>query len=129
MADRSQKWHDGSSSRNIESSSNSKGIAVIVSNLESLGRNMKKLKENVHAIQVGCQTCGGAHLNKECPLNEEVKSVEEVVYANKEAPLDNTINEPHGTDNQEKDEKQRQNDKTRLGMEKTVKDKAKSKPE
>ncbi|GJZ52200.1 hypothetical protein Tco_0606715 [Tanacetum coccineum] len=34
-----------------------------------------------------------------------------------------------GTDNQEKDEKQSQNDKTRLGMEKTVKDKAKSKPE
>ncbi|GJU32352.1 hypothetical protein Tco_1175941 [Tanacetum coccineum] len=34
-----------------------------------------------------------------------------------------------GTDNQEKDKKQRQNDKTGLGMEKTVKDKAKSKPE
>ncbi|GJS24956.1 hypothetical protein Tco_0453588 [Tanacetum coccineum] len=34
-----------------------------------------------------------------------------------------------GTDNQEKDEKQRQNDKTGLGMEKTVKDKAKSKSE
>ncbi|GJU76643.1 hypothetical protein Tco_1273713 [Tanacetum coccineum] len=35
----------------------------------------------------------------------------------------------NGTDNQEKDEKQSQNDKTGLGMEKTVKDKAKSKPE
>ncbi|GJX86389.1 reverse transcriptase domain-containing protein [Tanacetum coccineum] len=33
------------------------------------------------------------------------------------------------TDNQEKDEKQSQNEKTGLGMEKTVKDKAKSKPE
>ncbi|GJU22070.1 putative ribonuclease H-like domain-containing protein [Tanacetum coccineum] len=33
-----------------------------------------------------------------------------------------------GTENQEKDEKQSQNDKTGLGMEKTVKDKAKSKP-
>ncbi|GKA74720.1 hypothetical protein Tco_0781022 [Tanacetum coccineum] len=32
------------------------------------------------------------------------------------------------TDNQEKDEKQSQNNKTGLGMEKTVKDKAKSKP-
>ncbi|GKA19664.1 hypothetical protein Tco_0699579, partial [Tanacetum coccineum] len=38
------------------------------------------------------------------------------------------VNGP-GTDNQEKDEKQSQNDKTGLGMEKTVKDKAKSKPE
>ncbi|GKC93535.1 hypothetical protein Tco_1158977, partial [Tanacetum coccineum] len=36
---------------------------------------------------------------------------------------------PVGTDNQEKDEKQSQNDKTGLGMEKTVKNKAKSKPE
>ncbi|GJR09605.1 hypothetical protein Tco_0792257 [Tanacetum coccineum] len=35
----------------------------------------------------------------------------------------------NGTDNQEKDEKQSQNDKTGLGMEKIVKDKAKSKPE
>ncbi|GKA30698.1 hypothetical protein Tco_0717003 [Tanacetum coccineum] len=34
-----------------------------------------------------------------------------------------------GTDNQEKNEKQSQNNKTGLGMEKTVKDKAKSKPE
>ncbi|GJU91179.1 hypothetical protein Tco_1303602 [Tanacetum coccineum] len=34
-----------------------------------------------------------------------------------------------GTDNQEKDEKQSQNDKTGLGMEETAKDKAKSKPE
>ncbi|GJU84092.1 retrovirus-related pol polyprotein from transposon TNT 1-94 [Tanacetum coccineum] len=39
------------------------------------------------------------------------------------------LNEMAGTDNQEKDEKQSQNEKTGLGMEKTVKDKAKSKPE
>ncbi|GKB02961.1 hypothetical protein Tco_0831050 [Tanacetum coccineum] len=35
--------------------------------LDSLGRDMEKLKENVHAIQVGCENYGGAHLNKECP--------------------------------------------------------------
>ncbi|GJU67780.1 hypothetical protein Tco_1254039 [Tanacetum coccineum] len=69
MANHSQKWHDGSSSRNIDSSSNSEGIAAIVSKRDSLGRDIKKLKENVHAIQVGCQTCRGAHLDKECPLN------------------------------------------------------------
>ncbi|GJR71811.1 hypothetical protein Tco_0084176 [Tanacetum coccineum] len=40
-----------------------------------------------------------------------------------------TKSESVGTDNQEKDEKQSQNDKTGLRMEKTVKDKAKSKPE
>nr|GEV38038.1 hypothetical protein [Tanacetum cinerariifolium] len=80
IADHSQKCHNGSSSRNIDSSSNSEGIAAIVNKLDSLGCDMKKLKENVHAIQVGCHTCGGTHLDKECPLNEEVKSVEEVKY-------------------------------------------------
>ncbi|GKB43839.1 hypothetical protein Tco_0888781 [Tanacetum coccineum] len=71
MADHSQKWHDGSSSRNIESSRNSEGIAAIVNKLENLGQDMEKLKENVQAIQVGCQNCGGAHLDKDFPLKEE----------------------------------------------------------
>ncbi|GKF62909.1 hypothetical protein Tco_0182963, partial [Tanacetum coccineum] len=57
------------------------GIAAIANKLDSLGRDMKKLKGNVHDIQVGCKTCGGAHLDKECPLYEEVKSVEEDVGA------------------------------------------------
>nr|GEY26596.1 hypothetical protein [Tanacetum cinerariifolium] len=78
MADHSQKWYDVSSSRNIESSSNTKGIVSIVSKLDSLGRDMKKLKENVHAIQEGYQLYRGAHLEKDYPLNEEVKSVEEL---------------------------------------------------
>ncbi|GKB19442.1 hypothetical protein Tco_0853365 [Tanacetum coccineum] len=79
MADHSQKWHDGSSSRSIEGSS-SERIVAIVNKLENLGRDMKKLKENVHAIQVGCQNCEGAHLDKDCPLKEEVKSIEEAKY-------------------------------------------------
>ncbi|GJV03441.1 hypothetical protein Tco_1337010 [Tanacetum coccineum] len=63
-----------------DSNNNSEGTVAIISKLDSLGRDIKKLKENVHAIQVGCQTFGGAHLNKECPLNEEVKSMEKVKY-------------------------------------------------
>ncbi|GJX10148.1 hypothetical protein Tco_0200007 [Tanacetum coccineum] len=47
-----QKWHDGTSSRNISSNNNTDGLAVIVR----------------------------PHLDKECPLNEEVKQVEEVKY-------------------------------------------------
>ncbi|GJZ10631.1 hypothetical protein Tco_0545390, partial [Tanacetum coccineum] len=81
MADHSYKGHDGSSSRSINNNnSNTKGIAAIVSKLDSLGRDIKKLKEYIHAIQVGCQICRGCHLDKECPQNEEVKSVEEVKY-------------------------------------------------
>ncbi|GJX49832.1 hypothetical protein Tco_0276677 [Tanacetum coccineum] len=78
MVNHSQKWYDWDIRRNIESSSNSKGIAAIVNKLENLGRDMKKLKENIHAIQVGCKICGGAHLDKDFSLNEEVKSVEKV---------------------------------------------------
>ncbi|GKC38688.1 hypothetical protein Tco_1051072 [Tanacetum coccineum] len=68
MADHSQKWHDGSPSRSICGSNNSEGMDAIASKLVNLGRDMKKLKENVHTIQVGCQLCGGPHLDKECPL-------------------------------------------------------------
>ncbi|GKD40338.1 hypothetical protein Tco_1260545 [Tanacetum coccineum] len=80
MADHSQKWHDGTSSRNVSSNSNIDRLAAIVSKLDNLGCDIKKLKENVHAIQVGCQICEGPHHDKECPLNEEVKQLEEVKY-------------------------------------------------
>ncbi|GJW24401.1 hypothetical protein Tco_0038212 [Tanacetum coccineum] len=80
MADHSQKWHDGTSSRNISSNSNTNELVAIISKLENLGRDMKKLKENVYAIQVGCQICEGPHLDKECSLNEEVKQLGEVKY-------------------------------------------------
>nr|GEX35024.1 hypothetical protein [Tanacetum cinerariifolium] len=80
MADHSQKWHDKTLSRSLSSNSTTDGLAAIVSKLDNLGRNMKKLKENFHAIQVGCQICEGRHLDKECPHNEEVKQVEEAKY-------------------------------------------------
>nr|GFA08807.1 hypothetical protein [Tanacetum cinerariifolium] len=38
---------------------------AIVSKLDNLSRDMKNLKENIHAIQVGCQLCDGPHLDKE----------------------------------------------------------------
>ncbi|GJR90621.1 reverse transcriptase domain-containing protein [Tanacetum coccineum] len=65
-----QAWERGSSN-------SSDGLAALVNKLDNLGRDMKKLTESVHAIQVGCQICEGPHLDKDCPLNEEVKQVEE----------------------------------------------------
>ncbi|GKG32629.1 hypothetical protein Tco_0430139 [Tanacetum coccineum] len=67
MADHSKKCHDGSNSRKVSNGS-SNGIAAIANKLDSLGRDVKKLRENMHAIQVECETCGGAYLDKECPL-------------------------------------------------------------
>nr|GEX72720.1 hypothetical protein [Tanacetum cinerariifolium] len=68
------------SSRSISSNSNTDGLVALVSKLDNLGHDMKKLKENVHTIQVGWQICKGPHLDKECPLNEKVKQLEEVNY-------------------------------------------------
>ncbi|GJR90031.1 ALP1-like protein isoform X1 [Tanacetum coccineum] len=80
MAGHSQKWHEGMTSMSIRSSGSNDGRAALVNKLETLGRDMKKLKESVYAIQVGCQICEGPHLDKDCPLNKEVKQVEEVRY-------------------------------------------------
>ncbi|GJT66937.1 DNA-directed DNA polymerase [Tanacetum coccineum] len=84
-----KEWHDGSSSRNIGDNNSTNRLAGIVSKIDNLGRDMKKLKENVHAIQVGCQICEGPHLDKEYPLNKEVKGVEEVKTTT-EAPSSST---------------------------------------
>nr|GEU72158.1 hypothetical protein [Tanacetum cinerariifolium] len=62
------------------SNDSSDGIAAITSKSDNLGRDIKKLKENVHDIQVGCENYRGAHLNKEYSLHEEVKNVKEVKY-------------------------------------------------
>ncbi|GKA61426.1 hypothetical protein Tco_0760833 [Tanacetum coccineum] len=50
MADHSQKWHDETSSMNISSNSDTDGLVAVISILDNLGQDMKKLKENVHAI-------------------------------------------------------------------------------
>ncbi|GKC46331.1 cysteine-rich receptor-like protein kinase [Tanacetum coccineum] len=81
-----QKWHNETMSGSISSNNNNDALAAIVSNLDNLGRDMKKLKENVHAIQVGYQICKGRHLEKDCPLSQEIKKVEEVKYENFRRP-------------------------------------------
>nr|GEY36986.1 hypothetical protein [Tanacetum cinerariifolium] len=58
MADHSQKCHNDILSRSLSSSSNTDGLAAIVR----------------------CQICKGPHIDKECPLNEEVKQVKETKY-------------------------------------------------
>ncbi|GJZ47914.1 hypothetical protein Tco_0601746 [Tanacetum coccineum] len=74
MADHSQEWHDGTTSRKIGSNNGSDRLAALVNKLDNLGRDMKKLKESSHAIQVGCQIYEGPHLDKDFPLNKEVNN-------------------------------------------------------
>ncbi|GKB54315.1 hypothetical protein Tco_0905068 [Tanacetum coccineum] len=77
MIDHSQKWHDGATSRKMGSSNSSDGLAALVNKLDKIRRDMKKLKESVHAIQAGCRIHEGPHLDKDCPLSKE-KKIEEV---------------------------------------------------
>ncbi|GJZ76010.1 hypothetical protein Tco_0640475 [Tanacetum coccineum] len=80
---------DGTTSKNVGSSSSSDELAALVNRLDTLGRDMKKLKESIHAIWVKCQVCEGHHPDKNCPLNEEVKGIEEVKYEEYGNPLSN----------------------------------------
>ncbi|GJX28247.1 hypothetical protein Tco_0236326 [Tanacetum coccineum] len=88
------KMARGTTSRNVGSNSSNDGLADLVNKLDNLRRDIKKLKESVHVIQVGCQICEGPHLDKDCPLNEEVKQVKEVRY--EEFGRTTPFNESHG---------------------------------
>ncbi|GKE13401.1 hypothetical protein Tco_1416952 [Tanacetum coccineum] len=95
-------------------------MASIVRHLSYMAELMIYLKRNFCTLY--------SHQRK-----EEKRSTHGLPIISKSGFYDKHTKEPIltvvGTDNQEKDEKQSQNDKTGLGMEKTVKDKAKSKPE
>ncbi|GKA06950.1 hypothetical protein Tco_0686174 [Tanacetum coccineum] len=61
MAGHSHSWYDGVTTR--------ESINDHSDNVDT-----KKLRENIHAIQIGCKICEGAHLTKECPLKKEDKA-------------------------------------------------------
>ncbi|GKE65602.1 hypothetical protein Tco_1519763 [Tanacetum coccineum] len=72
MAEYSQKWHNGTSSR-TRSTETSDGLAAIQAQLNNLKREIKKVNEKVYAAQVGCELCKGPHYTKDCPQKEEGK--------------------------------------------------------
>ncbi|GJT65656.1 hypothetical protein Tco_1017136 [Tanacetum coccineum] len=88
MAAYSQKWHDGTSSRN-KNSNTSDGLAAIQAQLNNHGREIKKVYERVYAAQVGCELCNGQHYSKDCPLKKEAKTLEEAYYTQFGVPFPN----------------------------------------
>ncbi|GJW43587.1 hypothetical protein Tco_0072386 [Tanacetum coccineum] len=58
MAEYSQKWHNGTSSR-TRSTKTSDGLAAIQAQLNNLGREINKVNEKVYVAQVGCAKCKG----------------------------------------------------------------------
>ncbi|GKC00816.1 hypothetical protein Tco_0986952 [Tanacetum coccineum] len=85
MAEYSQKWHNGTSSR-TRGTETSDGLAAIQAQLNNLGREIKKVNEKVYAAQVGCEQCKGPHYTKDCPQKEEGKTLEEAYYTQFGAP-------------------------------------------
>ncbi|GJT69359.1 hypothetical protein Tco_1028645 [Tanacetum coccineum] len=79
MAEYSQKWHNGTSSR-TKGTETSDGLAAIQAQLNNLEREIKKVNEKVYAAQVGCEQCKGPHYTKDCPQKEEGKFLEEAYY-------------------------------------------------
>ncbi|GKD32032.1 hypothetical protein Tco_1242810, partial [Tanacetum coccineum] len=62
------------------STETSDGLAAIQAQLNNLGIEIKKVNEKVYATQVGCEQCKGPHYTKDCPQNEEGKTLEEAYY-------------------------------------------------
>ncbi|GJW29630.1 hypothetical protein Tco_0046505 [Tanacetum coccineum] len=85
MAEYSQKWHNGTSSR-TRSTKTSDGLAAIQAQLNNLGREIKKVNMKVYAAQVGCKLCKGTHYTKDSPQKEEGKTLEEAYYRQFGAP-------------------------------------------
>ncbi|GKE64496.1 hypothetical protein Tco_1518657, partial [Tanacetum coccineum] len=74
----SQKWNNGTSrGRSTETPD---GLAAIQTQLNNLGREIKKVNKKVYAAQVGCEQCKGPHYTKDFPQKEEGKTLEEAYY-------------------------------------------------
>ncbi|GJV27414.1 hypothetical protein Tco_1383862 [Tanacetum coccineum] len=87
MVDHSQKWHDGTSSKNVSNNNNTDGLVAIVSKLDNLERDMKKLKENVHAIEVDVKSAKDFTLTKNILLTRKSNSWKRSSMKNSGTPL------------------------------------------
>nr|GEW00851.1 hypothetical protein [Tanacetum cinerariifolium] len=72
MVEYSQKWHNGTSSK-TRSTKTSDRLPAIKSQLNNIGREIKKVNEKVYAAQ-------------DCPLKEEENTLEEAYYTQFGAP-------------------------------------------
>ncbi|GJX96115.1 hypothetical protein Tco_0351913 [Tanacetum coccineum] len=78
MAEYYQKWHKETS--RTRSTETYDGLGAIQTQLNNLGRKIKKVNEKVYVAQVGCELCKGPHNSKDYPLKEEGKTLEESYY-------------------------------------------------
>ncbi|GKC48970.1 hypothetical protein Tco_1071715 [Tanacetum coccineum] len=53
----------------------SDGLAAIQTQLNNIGREIKKVNKRVYATQVGCESCNRPHCTKDCPIKEDGKQL------------------------------------------------------
>ncbi|GKC19498.1 hypothetical protein Tco_1021648, partial [Tanacetum coccineum] len=80
MAKYSQKWHNRTSK--TRSTKTYDGLAAIQAQLNNLGREIKKVNENIYVAEVECELCKGPHNTKDCPLKEEGKPLKKRIILN-----------------------------------------------
>ncbi|GJU36716.1 hypothetical protein Tco_1185070 [Tanacetum coccineum] len=81
----SQKLHNGTF--RTRSTKTSDELASIQAQLNNLRREIKMVNEKVYDAQVGCEQCKGPYYNKDYPLKEEGKTLEEAYYTQFGAPF------------------------------------------
>lgn len=48
--------------------------------MDGFERELEKINQTIHAIQVGCDNCSGPHIQKDYPLDEDGNKKAEVCY-------------------------------------------------
>nr|GEW56283.1 hypothetical protein [Tanacetum cinerariifolium] len=86
MVKYSQKWHNGTSSKRMITKTFD-GLVAIRTQLNNLGREIKKVNEKVYVAHVGCEISKGPHYTKYYPLKEEGKTLKEAYYPKFGAPF------------------------------------------
>nr|GEV01181.1 hypothetical protein [Tanacetum cinerariifolium] len=61
-------------------------LVSIQTQLNNLGREIKKVNEKVYVAHVECELCNGRHYTKDCPQKEEGKTLKEAYYTQFDAP-------------------------------------------
>ncbi|GJW10697.1 hypothetical protein Tco_1576524 [Tanacetum coccineum] len=74
MADHAHKWHGEESNRET-GEYNSNRMSIITDKLKNISRDMRNLKENLHAIKVRYESCNEIYYGENCLSSEEVKRV------------------------------------------------------
>lgn len=55
-------------------------LVAVMEKLDSMDRRMTKMVQSIHAIQVGCDNCGGTHLTKDCDLDKNENQKAQACY-------------------------------------------------